>query len=111
MIKIATKNLKNVVVISDNGLVANYCKNNNVNIIIRGMRNYNDYENEFQLYQYNKDINPSVETFLMMPTTKNQFISSSAIKELIMFNVDISKYVPAELVDTIVNKYKKIQGD
>ncbi|MBO5712449.1 MAG: pantetheine-phosphate adenylyltransferase [Acholeplasmatales bacterium] len=106
MIKIATKDLKNVVVVSYDGLVVNYCKNNGINIIVRVMRNYSDYENEFQLYQYNRDINPKIETFLMMPSTKNQFISSSAIKELITFDVDISKYVPKDLIDIIIKKYK-----
>lgn len=106
MIKLATKDLKNVVVVAYDGLVVNYCKDNNINVIIRGMRNYSDYENEFQLFQYNRDIYPKIETFLMMPTTKNQFISSSAIKELIMFDVDISKYVPKDLVNIIIEKYK-----
>jgi len=106
MIKEVTKQLKNVVVESYDGLVVNYATENNIGVIIRGMRNYSDYENEFTLFQYNRDINPKVETILMMPTTKNQVVSSSSVKELIKYNVDISKYVPKEIVEFVTNKLK-----
>ena len=106
LIKLATSNLTNVKVTAYDGLVVNYCKENQINIIIRGMRNYSDYENEFQLFQYNKDINPNVETVILLPSSKNQFISSSAIKELVTFGLDISKYVPKAIVDKVTEKLK-----
>ena len=106
MIKLVTKDLPNVIVTSYDGLIVNYCKENNIDILIRGLRNYQDYENEFYLYQFNKDINPNVETILMFPSSKNQFVSSSAIRELVSFNQDISSYVPAEIKELIVNKYQ-----
>jgi pantetheine-phosphate adenylyltransferase len=104
MVKLVTKDLNNVYVTSYDGLVVNYCKENNINIIVRGLRNYSDYENEFSLFQYNRDINNSVETVLLMPTTKNQVVSSSAIKELVTFGCDISKYVPKEIKNMIIEK-------
>ncbi len=106
LIKLATQNIPNVVVKAYDGLVVNYCKENNIDIIIRGMRNYSDYENEFQLFQYNKDINPNVETVILLPSSKNQFISSSAIKELVAFGLDISKYVPKQIVDKVIERLK-----
>lgn len=108
MVKEATKTLKNVIVTSSDGLVVQYCKDNNIGIIVRGMRNYNDFENEFSLFQYNRDIYPGIETILLMPTTKNQVVSSSAIRELVTFGCDISKYVPACIKDRIVEKFKEI---
>lgn len=106
LIKLSTANLSNVIITSYDGLVVNYCKENNINVIIRGMRNYSDYENEFQLFQYNKDINPTVETVILLPSSKNQFISSSAIKELVSYGLDISKYVPKPIVDKVIEKLK-----
>ena len=106
MIKKVTKDIPNVYVTSYNGLIVNYCQENNINILIRGLRNYQDYENEFSLYQFNRDINPNIETILMLPSSKNQFVSSSAIKELVTFDCDISQYVPAEIKEKIINKYK-----
>ena len=107
MVKECTKQLPNVVVQSSDGLVVNYCKENNISIIVRGMRNYSDYEAEFQLFQYNRDIYPNIETVLLMPTTKLQVVTSSAIKELVAFGVDITKYVPKQIEAKILEKLKK----
>lgn len=106
LIKKCVSTFKNVVVKTYDGLVVNYCKENDISIIVRGLRNYNDYEAEFNLFQYNKDIAPKVETILLLPTTKNQFVSSSAIKELVQFDCDISKYVPKEIIEDITLKFK-----
>ncbi|MDE7161636.1 MAG: pantetheine-phosphate adenylyltransferase [Anaeroplasmataceae bacterium] len=107
MIKKCVSNLKNVTVQAFDGLVVQYCKQNNISIIIRGLRNYSDYENEFSLFQYNRDIAPGIETLLLLPSTKNQFVSSSAIKELVTFGCDISKYVPKAIEEEIIEKLKK----
>lgn len=106
MIKKVTKSFPNIVVAQSCDLVVNYCKEQNINVIIRGLRNYQDYENEFSLYQFNRDIDPSIETILLFPSTKNQMVSSSAIKELVTFGVDISNYVPEEIKTQIFKKFK-----
>ena len=107
MIKKVTKRFKNVKVTAYDGLSVNYCKENDIKVLIRGLRNYQDYEAEFNLYQFNKNIDSSVETLLMLPSNKHIFVSSSAIKELIYFNADISPYVPEEIKEDIIKKYKK----
>jgi phosphopantetheine adenylyltransferase len=40
-----------------------------------------------------------------MPTTKNLMVSSSSIKELVAFGVDISNYVPKQIVERVIEKY------
>lgn len=107
MINLATKDIPNVMVTSYDGLVVNYCKEQEIKILIRGLRNYQDYEAEFSLYQFNKDIDNDIETLLMLPSNKHIFVSSSAIKELVTFNADISSYVPSVIKEQIINKFKK----
>jgi len=106
MVKECVKHIPNVPVVSYDGLVVEYLKTNHINVLARGMRNYSDYENEFSLFQYNRDIYPSIETILLMPKTKLQVVSSSAIKELITFGCDISKYVPKCILNKILDKFK-----
>ena len=65
-----------------------------------------DYENEITLFQFNRSIDSSIDTFILFPSTDNLFLSSSSIKELVMFNSDISKYVPEGLSEYITNKLK-----
>lgn len=107
LIKKVTKHLDNVIVTSYDGLTVNYAKENNINLLVRSLRNYQDYEQEFSLFQYNKDISEDVETMILLPSSKNIFISSSAIRELIHFDCDISKYVPIEIKDEIIKGFKK----
>ena len=101
MIKEATKDLKNVNVKYHDGLIVDYCKDNNIDSIIRGLRNTLDFENEFSLYQVNKELNPNIETVLLFTSLNNRHISSSSVKELLKFNKDISKYVPSSVLKYI----------
>lgn len=104
MLKQATKDLNNVIVESDDRLVLKYAKEKNANVIIRGLRNVLDYENEISLFQFNRSIDPSIDTFVLFPSSNNLFLSSSSIKELVKFGSDISPYVPKELVEFITQK-------
>lgn len=107
MVKDCVKDIPNVVVKGYPGLVVQYCKENQIGVILRGMRNYSDYETEFSLFQYNRDLYPGIETVLLMPTTKLQIVSSSGIKELVTFGCDITKYIPSIIKDRVVEKLSK----
>lgn len=106
MIEQVLKDYSNIKVVIFDGLVVKFCNDNNINLLVRGLRNIQDYENEFNLYQFNKDLEETIETILLFPSSKTQMVSSSAIKELISFNADISKYVPEILKDNIISKFK-----
>ncbi|MDR2822162.1 MAG: pantetheine-phosphate adenylyltransferase [Acholeplasmatales bacterium] len=106
-IKKCVANFKNVIVSSTNDLVVRYAKENDINIMIRGLRNFADYEKEYQLFQFNRHINSNIETIFLIPTHKEQYVSSSSIKELVKFNADISKFVPKEIVCDVIAKLKK----
>lgn len=107
MIKKVCKRFPNVVVAKSSDLTVKYCKENGIQTMVRGLRNYMDYEAEFSLYQFNRDIDPSIETLILFPSTRTQFVSSSSIKELVAFNLDISPYVPKEIVKDVINRLKK----
>ena len=81
MIKIATKHLNNVDVQFSADLVSKYAKSINANVIIRGLRNFNDYQDEISLFQFNRSIAPNIDTFALFPSANNLFLSSSSIKE------------------------------
>ncbi|MBQ6817769.1 MAG: pantetheine-phosphate adenylyltransferase [Bacilli bacterium] len=106
MLKEATKDLPNVIIEASESLVLNFAKSKNAQVIIRGMRNIMDYQNEITLFQFNRSIDSSIDTFILFPSTDNLFLSSSSIKELIKFDSDISPYVPESLVEFIKEKIK-----
>ena len=107
MLKKATRDLPNVIVEGSNSLVLNYAKEKNAQVIIRGMRNIIDYQNEITLFQFNRSIDSNIDTFVLFPSTDNLFLSSSAIKELVKFDSDITPYVPLELAEFIKTRIKE----
>lgn len=107
MILNVTKDINNVTVDISSDLVVRYAKENNITIMFRGLRNIADYEYEYSLSKYNVNINPDIETVLLFPSSYNHFVSSSGIKELVMHEADISKYVPKENIDIIIKKFSQ----
>ncbi len=107
MMQIATKHIKNVKVEASKQLVLNFAKEKKATVIIRGLRNFFDYQSEITLFQFNRSIDNNIDTFVLFPSTNNLFLSSSSIKELVLFGASIKDYVPHDLVDMITNKIKK----
>lgn len=96
--------LKNVIVVAFNGLVMEYARSVKADAIIRGLRNHNDFDAEMQFFQFNHSIDDNIEIVLLFPSANNLFLSSSSIKELVLFNSDISSYVPTVVKDEIQTK-------
>ncbi|MBQ7277143.1 MAG: pantetheine-phosphate adenylyltransferase [Bacilli bacterium] len=107
MLKKVTKDIDNVVVEASQDLLLNYAKSKDACVIIRGLRNFNDYQDEITLFQFNRSIAPTIDTMLLFPSQDNLFLSSSSIKELVTFNADISSYVPKELCEYITKVLKE----
>lgn len=107
MIKKVTTHIPNVEVCASSDLVCNFAKNANANVIIRGLRNFNDYQDEISLFQFNRSIAPNIDTFALFPSANNLFLSSSSIKELVMFNADITNYVPKEIQEFVAKTIKE----
>lgn len=107
MIKQATKHLNNIEVQFSSDLVSKFAKSINANVIIRGLRNFNDYQDEISLFQFNRSIAPNIDTFALFPSANNLFLSSSSIKELVLFDASISGYVPKEIEEYIKTTMKE----
>lgn len=104
LIKKATKNIENVRVESFYGLLVNYMKKNNLEVIVKGLRDVSDFEYEFQMSLMNKKLDSSIETFFMMADAKYSYLSSSAIKQVAVFGGSLEDLVPSEIVESVINK-------
>jgi len=101
------KELTNVEVVASKELVLEFARRVKASTIIRGLRNHADFDNEMQMFQFNHSIDNNIDTILLFPSTRNLFLSSSSIKELVMFGSSIDKYVPLEIKDEVYNKLKE----
>lgn len=99
----ATKHLPNVRIDSFSGLLNEYVRKQNANIIIRGLRALSDFEYEFQRALLIKKVDPEIETIFMMTSSEYSFLSSSGIKELAKFGGSIKGFVP----DCVEKEVKK----
>lgn len=85
--------LNNVYVTIFDGLVAEYAKENQIQYMIRGLRNNMDYNYEENIAEVNKLINPQMEYVYFR--AENVAVSSSMVKELHGYGQDVSKYLPS----------------
>ncbi len=90
--------IENVSVITFDGLLVNTAAKFGVDVIVRGLRTYSDFENEFQMALTNRDLSPDVETIFLIPKHENSYVSSSTVKEVWRYGGDISGYVPAPVL-------------
>ncbi len=106
MLKALTEPYRNVSVHVCNTLVVEYCKRVGANVLLRGIRNSNDFSYEFDLSLVNKSLDSEIET-LFVPTEQRYFlIRSSSIKELAKFGGDVSGMVPPVVEAALREKYK-----
>ena len=105
-IRKCTRNIKNVHVVSDDGLTVDLAKKLGCSVIIRGIRAVTDYEYELAQATANTMLNDKVETYLMVAKPELSFISSSIVKEMAYFGGDITKYIPKVIYDDVIKKLK-----
>ncbi len=94
--------LPGVSVTSFQGLSVEYAREIGASTIVRGLRATSDFEYEFEMTLMNRHMRPEVETLFLMTSQEYFYVSSSRLKELVSFGVDISEWVPP-----IVDKYLK----
>ena len=93
-IKKSTTHLKGVEIISFKGLTVTCAERNNIDLILRGLRAMSDFEYELQIAHTNRSLNQDFETVFLATAAHHSFLSSSVVKEVASFGVDISHMVP-----------------
>ena len=96
LLKEVTKDLKNVEVEAFDGLLVDFVDRCDADVIVRGLRTSNDFEYELPLAQANYKLNGRADTIFLATSPQYSYVSSSAVKELMRYNADISGYVPME---------------
>ena len=111
MIRSVVKDLPNVEVDASDELLAEYAKRRGSCVIIKGLRAGSDFENEFQMAMINRKINPQLDTMFLTSEHQYMYLSSSAVKELGRYNVDLSEFLPEQIIPDFQKKINtKRQG-
>ena len=101
------KNIGNIEITSDGGLLVDFVVKRNAQAILRGMRAVSDFEYEFQMALMNRKLNRDIQTVFLMTGLRWIFTSSSIIKEAAQFGGDIKSMVPHVVYEKLQHIYKK----
>ncbi len=104
LIQQSVKDMPGVKVSLWDRLIVDYAVENEIKVILRGVRAIADFGYEFELSMMNKQMSSQIET-VFLPTDPKYFVlRSSAIRELLYFDADISQMVPAHVEKLLKRK-------
>ncbi len=104
MIAEATAHFDNVSVLTFDGLLVDFAREQGAAAVLRGIRAISDYEYEFQMAMMNRKLNPDVETLFMMPAEKYTYVSSRLIKGVFRLGGDVTALVPPLVMERLKRK-------
>ena len=107
MVRRAVAKYPNVIVDCSDGLLAEYARQFDGAVVVKGLRAASDFEYEFQMNLINKKINPEMETMFLTSSEKYTFLSSSIVREMARYDADLTGLVPDEIIDEIREKAKQ----
>ncbi|MCH9408034.1 pantetheine-phosphate adenylyltransferase [Pantoea agglomerans] len=96
--------LPNVEVVGFSDLMANFARDQQANVLVRGLRAVSDFEYEMQLAQMNRHLLPTLESVFLMPSEGFSFISSSLVKEVARHGGDVTAFLPAPVHQALLAK-------
>lgn len=109
MLKETTQELPNVRITSFSGLLVDFAKKEEINVIVRGLRAITDFEYELQMAQTNHELLPEVDTMFLTTNILYSYVSSTIVKEVASYGGDVSHFVPECITERIRDKYEEKQ--
>ena len=108
LIRRVTSDIPNVEVDGSSELLAEYAKRKGSCVIIKGLRAGSDFEKEFQMALINHNINPDLDTMFLTAEHQYIYLSSSTVQELGRYDVDLSQFLPQEIIPDFQERIKLI---
>lgn len=111
MLEDVTEGLPNVEIKSFNGLLIDFVRQNDANVIVRGLRAITDFEYELQLAQMNRVIAPEIDTLFLTTNLRYAYLSSSMVKEVARYGGDISEFLDPSVSEEVRKKFAVVPGN
>lgn len=105
-----TKNLPNVRIESFRGLLVDYCRDNDAQVVVKGIRAVSDFDYELQMAQMNIGLS-GVETLFMPTNPLYSFVASSLVKEIAKWGGEVSSFVPELVERRLLEKFREAGTD
>tara|TARA_B100001013_G_C24519876_1_gene406490 strand:+ start:283 stop:762 length:480 start_codon:yes stop_codon:yes gene_type:complete len=105
-IELIFKDNKKIRVIGFTGLIVDLAKQEDVNVLIRGLRAVSDFEYEFQLANMNRAMSPNLESVFLTPKAKFSFLSSTLVREIASMGGQLSAFVDPIIEEALKDRFK-----
>ena len=109
MIRSVVQDIPNVEVDASGDLLAEYARRKGSCVIVKGLRAGSDFENEFQMALINHKINPDLDTMFLTSEHQYMYLSSSTVKELGGYDVDLSDFLPQQIIPVFKKRIADIR--
>ena len=106
ILKEVTTGFDNIVIVPFEGLLVDFAKKMEAELIIRGLRAITDFEYELQMSQTNHKLGPGLETMFLTTSIEYSYLSSTTVKEIAAFGGDTSQFVPEVVGRELKDKMK-----
>ncbi|MCR5737689.1 MAG: pantetheine-phosphate adenylyltransferase [Eubacterium sp.] len=107
MLEEVVKDIPNVKVMSFEGLLVDFAKKLDAQVIVRGLRAVTDFEYELQMSQTNMVLDQEIDTIFFTTCLEYSYLSSSTVKEAAFYGADISSFVPESVIHQVYDKIKE----
>lgn len=104
-----TADIPNVEVDSSSELLADYARRKGGCVVVKGLRAGSDFENEFQMAIINRKINPNLDTMFLTAEPQFMYMSSSMVKELGSYDVELREFMPEEIIPDFIQRIKEMR--
>jgi len=104
LIRASVADMNNVEVEAWDGLLAAYAESKGACVLVKGVRNATDFDQEYQMAAINRGICPQLETVLLPSSAPYQHFSSTMVREMIRYGQPMEQYVPAPVAEELKRK-------
>jgi pantetheine-phosphate adenylyltransferase len=111
LVKEAFKDEEKIKVAMFSGLIVNFCKEIDAQVIVRGLRVFSDFELEFRMALANHRLDPEIEVIALITSEEHSFLSGSTVKEIASLNGDVTTLVPIHVQDALQKRFSELSDE
>ncbi len=93
------------------GLIVNYCRQIDAQVIVRGLRVFSDFEHEFRMALANHRLAPEIDVVALITSEEHSFLTGSTVREIASLGGDVTSLVPPHVMEALQRRFKELGDD
>jgi pantetheine-phosphate adenylyltransferase len=93
------------------GLIVEFCRKVDAQVIVRGLRVFSDFEHEFRMALANRRLAPEVEVIAFITHEEHSFLTGSTVREIASLDGDVSSMVPDYVAAALAQQFQEVGKD